>query len=470
MGRLLISYLMPHPPIMVNEVGKGSEREIEKTIESAERVGEEIESLKPDTIVIVVPPHGPAFGDAMSIISESRITGNLGNFGAGQVSFDLECDMELTGLIIRNCAANKIPAVPVDKDVYERYGVPNTLDHGAMVPLYFVNKKYHSYKLVHITYGILSNEELYHFGRIIRESIEESGRNAVFIASGDLSHRLTHDAPAGYNPRGKDFDREIVGCLEKSDVDGVMNLDRGLIEAAGECGYRSILSLLGTLDGLDTESSVFSYEGPFGVGYCIAKFMPLSINETNNKVDRYFAAKKQKIENFRRSESIYVRLARESLEYYIKNKKILPVSKDISDELLDKRAGVFVSLKKNGELRGCIGTIGPVQGNIAEEIINNAVSAGTGDPRFYPVEADELDDLVYSVDVLGESEPIESKTDLDPLVYGVIVRKGRRSGLLLPNLEGVDTVNEQVSIALKKAGISEHEDYSMERFKVTRYR
>lgn len=470
MGRLLMSYLMPHPPIMVHEVGRGNEREIERTINSAEKVGEEVKSLKPDTIVIVVPPHGPAFGDAMSIISEHRITGNLGNFGADQVKFDIECDMELTGSIIKKCAANKIPAVPVDNDIYEKYGVPNTMDHGAMVPLYFVKNKYDAFKIVHITYGILSNEELYQFGRTVRESIEESSRNAVFIASGDLSHRLTPDAPAGYNIRGKDFDREIVGHLKKFDADGIMNMDRGLIEAAGECGYRSILTLLGTLDGLDTESTVFSYEGPFGVGYCITKFVPLGANETNKKVEKYLAAKIEKVKNLRRSESIYVKLARESLEYYIKSNEILPVPKKLPGEMLENRAGVFVSLKKNGELRGCIGTTLPVHDNIADEIIYNAVSAGTGDPRFYPVEEDELDELVYSVDVLGESEPIESKDELNPLIYGVIVRHGRRSGLLLPDIEGVDTVDEQVSIALKKAGISENEKYSMERFKVTRYR
>lgn len=470
MVRLMMSYLMPHPPIMVNEVGRGSEEEIKKTVSSALKVGEEIDALKPDTIVIVVPPHGPAFGDAMSIITEPRITGNLGNFGAGQVKFDFECDMELTGLIIKNCAAKKIPAVPVDEDVYEKYDVPNTLDHGAMVPLYFVNKKYNSYKLVHITYGLLSNEELYHFGRVVRESIEESNRDVVFIASGDLSHRLTHDAPAGYNSRGKEFDRELVGYLEKTDVEGIMNIDRELIDAAGECGYRSILTLLGVLDGLDMKSEVFSYEGPFGVGYCIGRFNPLGENAANNKVDTFLQAKKERVKNLRQSESDYVRLARESLEYYIRNNEIMAVPEGLPDEMIERKAGVFVSLKKDGELRGCIGTIGPVQDNIAEEIINNAVSAGVNDPRFYPVEEDELEEIIYSVDVLGETEPVESKDDLDPSIYGVYVRHGRRSGLLLPNLEGIDNVDEQVGVALKKAGISEDEKYTMERFKVTRYR
>ena len=137
--------------------------------------------------------------------------------------------------------------------------------------------------------------------------------------------------------------------------------------------------------------------------------------------------------------------------------------------LLNDRAGVFVSIKKTGALRGCIGTISPIRDNLAEEIVDNAISACSRDPRFEPVTPDELCDLSISVDVLSEAEPIESIHELDVIRYGVIVSKGRRRGLLLPNLEGVDTVEEQVRIALSKAGIHPSERYSMERFKVVRH-
>jgi AmmeMemoRadiSam system protein A len=138
--------------------------------------------------------------------------------------------------------------------------------------------------------------------------------------------------------------------------------------------------------------------------------------------------------------------------------------------MTENRAGAFVSLKKYGQLRGCIGTISPAYSNIAQEIIGNAISAGTRDPRFHPVRKDELDGIVYSVDILGEPEPIESIDQLDVKRYGVIVRAGRRSGLLLPDLEGVDTPEEQVSIALRKAGIRPDENYRMERFEVVRHK
>jgi AmmeMemoRadiSam system protein A len=172
----------------------------------------------------------------------------------------------------------------------------------------------------------------------------------------------------------------------------------------------------------------------------------------------------------RKSEDPYVRLARKTLETYVAEKRLIEIPNDLPGEMLNNKAGVFVSIKKDGQLRGCIGTISPTTKNIAEEIMQNAISSGTRDPRFDPVEAGELDSLVYSVDVLKEPEPVNSMDELDVVRYGVIVRSGRRSGLLLPNLEGVDTPREQVSIALKKAGISPDSDFDMERFEVIRHK
>lgn len=162
-------------------------------------------------------------------------------------------------------------------------------------------------------------------------------------------------------------------------------------------------------------------------------------------------------------------LARESLTYYLKQGAFLTKPAELPVPL-NGRAGVFVSFKKNGELRGCIGTFAPTQPTIAEEIIRNAVSAGTEDPRFWPIELDELPNLEVSVDVLGAPEQIGGVNELDPQKYGVIVRKGRRSGLLLPDLEGVDTTDEQLSIAMQKAGIRPDEEIDLYRFTVTRYK
>ena len=157
-----------------------------------------------------------------------------------------------------------------------------------------------------------------------------------------------------------------------------------------------------------------------------------------------------------------------SLKAYIKEGKRIPVPDDVPPELL-KPAGVFVSLKKHGDLRGCIGTLAPTKPTAAHEIIANAISSGISDPRFEPVGPDELEELTCSVDILGTPEPVENLDELDPKRYGVIIRKGSRRGVLLPDLEGVESAVEQVDIARKKAGISPYEDFKMERFEVVRY-
>ena len=166
----------------------------------------------------------------------------------------------------------------------------------------------------------------------------------------------------------------------------------------------------------------------------------------------------------------YVKLAKYAVESYVKTRRMAKLYDNIPHELISQQAGVFVTLKKNGNLRGCIGTIGPTKDNIAEEIIEIAVSSAVGDLRFDPVKESELEELVYSVDVLSPPEDIEAKEMLNQNIYGVIVTRGTKRGLLLPNLEGVDSVDEQISIALRKAGIKPDEEYTLQRFKVVRHK
>jgi AmmeMemoRadiSam system protein A len=162
-----------------------------------------------------------------------------------------------------------------------------------------------------------------------------------------------------------------------------------------------------------------------------------------------------------------VELAKGAIENYLKKGKRINPPKD--SKFLDEKAGVFVSLKKEGELRGCIGTLAPTCANIAEETIQNAISAAVRDPRFAPVSVEELPDITLSVDVLAEPEPA-NPDELDPKKYGVIVDSGGKKGLLLPNLEGVDSVSFQIEIAKQKAGILSGEPFNLYRFEVKRYR
>ncbi len=167
----------------------------------------------------------------------------------------------------------------------------------------------------------------------------------------------------------------------------------------------------------------------------------------------------------------YVRLAKNTIDLYVRSRQVYrPEDSELTEEMASARAGAFVSIHEDGDLRGCIGTIAPTRDTLAEEIISNAIAASTRDPRFPPIGEEELAGLTISVDVLTEAEPVSSEDELDVKRYGVIVEKGYRRGLLLPDLDGVDTVSYQVSIAKRKAGIRDNEaGVKMYRFEVIRH-
>lgn len=457
MGSIIAGYLLPHPPIIIPEVGKGREVESSVTIAGMEAAAESISKDKP-SVIILITPHLVFLQDFIFINNSEVLKGNLSRFDAAKVKSEFLNNLTIAKAIAEKASNAGILSGSLEDGQRRKFSIQGDLDHGAMVPLYFIEKFYTNFKLVHIAVADLEREELYKFGECIAEAIKENNETAVIIASGDLSHRLSKDAPYGYNRNGAAFDSMLLEGLKKGDPEAIINIDADLAEDAGECGLRPVIMMLGSLDGYDLEPQVYSYEGPFGVGYATVR---LGIGK--------------KKANGKDAHSSYVNLAIKSLGTFVKTGKIIKAESAnneamIPDDLLNGQAGVFVSLKKGGRLRGCIGTTAPTRKNIAEEIIYNAISAGTKDPRFSSVRADELSSLVYSVDVLGKPEPINSFKELDVKKYGVIVRCGYRSGLLLPDLEGVDTVEEQVSIALNKAGIRENEKYSMERFEVIRYK
>lgn len=445
MGEVKGLYLMPHPPIIIPRIGRGEEKRVQSTIDALYTCSKEIKDKAPDTIVLITP-HGPVFQDAVVVMMDDTLKGDMMRFGGYDIKLAFENNMELGRKILELARNRDVSCMGMDSKVAKSYGVSTALDWGALVPLYFVTNEYAQFKLVHITISFLQFEELYRFGTAIGEAVSHHGEDVVIIASGDLSHKLTEDGPYGFHPAGPKLDRAIIDHLGRGDVKGLMNLDTNLIEEGGECGLRSIIMGLGALDGKELKPRILSYEGPFGVGYGVAS-----------------------IEGVDGAGNPYINLARRALETYVKTGDVIEPDCNLPREMIDRQAGVFVTIKAHGQLRGCIGTIGPTEENIAKEIIQNAISAGTKDPRFYPVGEDELSHLKYSVDILDEPEPIESIDSLDTREYGVIVKKGTRRGLLLPNLEGVDTPEKQVAIALDKAGIGPDERYKMERFRVTRY-
>ena len=333
--------------------------------------------------------------------------------------------------------------------------------------MYFINKYYKDYKLVHITYSMLDDIELYKFGMAIQKTAKNLNKNIVIIASGDLSHKLTEDGPYNYSPQGPKFDRELIENLKDGTVVNIFNMDKCMVEEAGECGLRSLYILLGSMEGNSMSGKLLSYEGPFGVGYGVMKFKKK--DEVVSNLDKLLKVKEDNFNKKISNSNPYVKLARQSLNYYFKNKRLMIASDDLPKEMLEEKHGVFVSLKKFGQLRGCIGTIFPTTDSVANEIIRNAIQAALADPRFLEVTEGELVDIDISVDVL--TDPIKAtKEELNPKIYGVIVSKGQNRGLLLPDLEGINTVEEQLSIACQKGEIDPNGDYDIEKFEVIRYK
>lgn len=459
---IIETFIVPHPPLIIPDIGMGKERKIQKTIDCYDKIAEKISKIKPNTIIIITP-HSIMYSDYIHISPGKGAKGNFKDFGEPNVNLEAEYDTDFINELSTLAESRNIQAGTMgEKD--------KSLDHGTMIPLYFINKYRIDYKIVRISISGLSFNEHYNFGKCISQVAQNSDKKVVLIASGDLSHMLKDEGPYGYREEGVIFDREVTNAIKEGNFLTLLKFDPEFCELAAECGLRSFITMAGALDGKSVESELLSYEGPFGVGYAVAEF---TVTGENN--ERHFDKVFEDLESLRltslkNEEDDYVRLARKTLESYVINHKVIKKDTSLSRDLLENTAGVFVSLKLDGQLRGCIGTILPTTDCIAEEIIQNAISAGTGDPRFHPVKEDELDKLIYSVDVLLSPIPIKSAEELDPKRYGVIVTRGKKRGLLLPNLEGIDTPDEQISIALKKAGISQSEQYSMERFEVIRHK
>jgi len=455
------AFVVPHPPLIIPEVGKGEEVKVKKTIESYHEIARRIAAIKPDTIVITTP-HSIMYSDYFHISPGAKASGDFGRFGAKKVAFKVEYDEDFVNDLENLAIKEELQAGTLG----ER---EPALDHGSMVPLYFINQYYTDYKLVRIGLSGLSFTDHYRLGKCIAAISEKLNRRVVFVASGDLSHKLKEDGPYSFAEEGVRFDADLTKALKEGDFLALMEFSPDSCEAAAECGLRSFIIMAGALDKKAVKADFLSYEETFGVGYAVCEFK-ITGEDESRVFDKIFTQKQKAIARLRQeNEDAYVHLARKSLEHYLKTGKYLPLPEGLPEEMLHRKAGVFVSLKKHGSLRGCIGTISPVTKNIAMEIIRNAVSAGVEDPRFPPVREDELDELVYSVDVLGEPEPVADYSELDVKRYGVIVSSGRKRGLLLPDLEGVDTVEKQVEIARKKAGIYNNEKISLQRFEVVRH-
>ena len=474
---LVFAGIAPHPPIMVPEVGREAIADVRASIEAMSDLTQRVIASGAETVVLI-SPHAPLESDTFVAYDGPQLYGDFAMFRAPTATVHAELDDELLNEMIRVAAEQNLAMVRIKGF---------DLDHGTAVPLYFLQRNGWHGRVVALGYSFLSNEDHLRFGECIRQAIEKVGCCVAFIASGDLSHRLKRGAPAGYNADAHLFDEEVVDAIRSNSTDRIVSIDQELRHLAGECGYRSMLVAIGAAHGPASRCEVISYEAPFGVGYLVAQLsaasadVPFLSSDTEPlPIGSGLDTESTDVSPAQSGESVpsasacgaakLPALARLTIETFVRTGTIIAAPEQISN-LLAVRAGCFVCIKtRTGDLRGCIGTFEPAKDSLAEEIIVNAIHAASRDPRFPPVREDELAGLKLSVDVLSVPEPCRAE-DLDPQVYGVIVedQNGTHRGLLLPDLEDIDTPAQQIEIASRKAGIAPGADVKLFRFRADRY-
>ncbi|MBI5701484.1 AmmeMemoRadiSam system protein B [Candidatus Saganbacteria bacterium] len=263
MSQIVFGEISPHPPILIPQIGGARLNDAEKSKKSLEAASNALRSKDFDTIVVITP-HGAVSSASVPVYTSPVFEGDFANFGMPKPVFHFKGDTELGVAIAK-------------EDTALTSRIPETiLDHGALVPLYYILEAGIKKPILPIAIAMLPLPKLFEFGKVLARAAEKINRKIAVIASADMSHRLTQDAPSGFDPRGKEFDEKLVDLVRRYDVKGILNFPEELAYRAGQDALWSIAILLGALDGLKVKHEVLSYEGPFGVGYMVATFEPIS--------------------------------------------------------------------------------------------------------------------------------------------------------------------------------------------------
>ncbi|MCK6506643.1 AmmeMemoRadiSam system protein A [Myxococcota bacterium] len=409
---VVFSGLMCHAPIVHPHVAGADAWRCLATTRAMREVAARAVAARPDRLVLV-SPHSPRLPGTFAAWG-GRHQGDLADFRAPEVAVDLPDAPEVA-------LALHLPLVP-SRGAW--------LDHGAVVPLAFLWEAGWRGPTAVLALPGREPPDAQAIGRALAHL---AGRTAV-IASGDMSHRLKPGAPAGYDPEARSFDLAFVEALQEDDWPAALRA-QPRARAAEDVVDSTAVAMAAA--GAPQQAEVLAYEGPWGVGYAEAVLADPQ-------------------------PPLYA-VARRAIRDLVAGRRRPPPADGPPSQ------GVFVSLHQQGELRGCMGHVEPRHGSLYEEVVDVARLAASRDPRFPPVRADELDGMEIEVSVLEPPEPAWGPQDLDPAVYGVIatsVDHPGRGALLLPGLEGVDTVEQQLAIVRRKGGISPHEAVTLERFTV----
>jgi len=431
---VVIAALLPHAPIIIPAVAGPRAAEVAATTAAGAEVGRAVAGAVPDAVVITAP-HGHRHPTELTLYTAGQLAGDLGRFGAPEVAVALPGAPKLARAALE--AATGIAVRPYSG---------SALEYSTVVPLSFLTQAGWRGPTLVVALPYPGKVDPAALGEAVARAATRLGLTLAVIASGDMSHRLTRDAPAGFDPEGARFDGAVTALLRRGDLPALRLLDPSLCARAGEDCLDSLLFAAGALGARVQAPRLLSYEGPFGVGYGVA----ILAREGGGPP----------------ATASLSELARAAIRAYVVEGKIYTPTVELP-AAWQERAPVFVTLHTHdGELRGCIGSLEPTTANIATETVDRAIAAATADPRFPPVRADEIDSLEVEVSRLSPLSEIASLADLDPMHYGVVVEAEGRRGVLLPAIPGIDDAPQQVAIARRKAGIRPTTPVRLYRFTV----
>lgn len=423
--------LMCHAPITIPAIGGVRAEACANTTVAMRRTAEHLARSAPD-VLVVVSPHAPRNRVHFSVAHADQLYFDFSRFGnpALHMHFPGAPAAADALLDVLSRAALGCASLKVDRT-----------DHGAAVPLYFVQEAGFRGPVLLLSLPYPGTETEQRFGKALAHTSDTLNQRWAILASGDMSHRLIEGAPAGYHPHAHVFDETFVDHVKHGRLHAATSIDPALTELAAEDVVASMAVAVGATTGDPRGCTLLAYEGPFGVGYTEAILFDRAAPPTE-----------------------LVAIARQAIFAMLMGAKFEPPP---LEPPWDEPRAVFVTLREaDGRLRGCVGRLVPEAESLAREVANTARSSARSDPRFDAVTLTELPSLSIEVSVLESPEPVADESALNPRVYGVVVASGHRHGVLLPNVPGIETVAEQVRIAKHKAGVPPGHPVQLQRFRV----
>jgi len=448
-GGVVCAMLMPHAPVLVPAVGAERCAAVKSSCLAMQEVSARLLGNRPESVVLI-SPHSPRQSRAFGIWEGERLLGSFTDFDAPQLRIDLPSDTALIEAITSEAASHGLLT----------WRIPDqALDRGALVPLWFLTEAGWRNPTVVVSLNDPQRGDLTGMGQTIAAAAKKLRRRVGVVASGDLSHRLTINAPCGFHPQARQFDKRLLQLVRKGDYRNLARVDPAQRELAAEDAVDSAWIAAAASEWQNNGHELLSYECPYGVGYGVAILftagsgIPGKCNPRKQSTAHSMPA-----------------LARQSVTAALQGRLESP--KSAWGGYFRKARPVFVTLRSlDGSLRGCAGTLSPVCGNLAEEIWRSARLAAFQDTRFPPVDKTELANLRFEVSVLHPLEPVLSSAELDPARYGVVIstEDGRR-GLLLPGIPEIKDPEEQLNAVRHKGGIGWDEAVKLQRFEVDHFK